>query len=144
MKKRFRLAVFHPGICWSGRPGRIHWILPTGLWILILTMTLGFISPPQARAGDCQNLVLETREPAYHIYPNHYGVCPDGVDIRCYHYHWDWICEKGDKLYWDRNLQAAALAACGCPMTPGLAQASPFVSEKPREDIFSEPVESKE
>ena len=102
------------------------------LFLIFLILIYG----ATARAGDCVHLILETREPAYHIYPNHYGTCPDGTGIRCYHYHWDWICEKGDKLFWDRNLQAAALAACGCPMTPGLAPASPFVSDKPREDIF--------
>ena len=110
-------------------------LFPAVLAALVLIFLISTLTTT-ARAGDCGHLTLETREPAYHIYPNHYGVCPDGTPIRCYHYHWDWICEKGDKLYWDRNLQAAALASCGCPMPPGLAQASPFVSDKPPEDIF--------
>ena len=84
-----------------------------------------------ALAGDCSDLVLTPHPPAYHIYPDHYAVCPtDSVKIRCYHYHWDWVCEKGDKLYWDRRLEAAAHAACGCPMPDGVAPASPHVSDR--------------
>ncbi|MFH1139792.1 MAG: hypothetical protein V1816_27255 [Pseudomonadota bacterium] len=99
--------------------------------LLLAAAGLFLASPAVAAAGDCADLVLTPRPPAYHIYPDHYAVCPGaGVGIRCYHYHWDWVCEKGDKLYWDRRLEAAAHAACGCPMPEGVAPASPFVSDR--------------
>ena len=107
-------------------------------WLVIplLCWSWGWSAVTPALAGDCDSLVLETRRPAYHIYPDHYTTCPDGIEIRCYHYHWDWVCEKGDKLYWDRRLEAAAHAACGCPMPPGVAPAWPHVSDRPREGVF--------
>ncbi len=105
-------------------------------FLLIICLIIGLSGP--ARADDCKELVLTPKGPAYHIYPDYYAVCPgDGTRIRCYHYHWDWVCEKGDTLYWDRRLEAAAHAACGCPMPKGVAPASPFVSKKTRPDIFS-------
>ncbi|MBW2430586.1 MAG: hypothetical protein JRF56_16620 [Deltaproteobacteria bacterium] len=63
--------------------------------------------------------------------------CPaEGVRIRCYRYHRHWICEKGDTLYWDRNLESAARTACGCDLPSDTAPASPATSGKPQNDIF--------
>ncbi|MCG6905649.1 MAG: hypothetical protein LJE63_03405 [Desulfobacteraceae bacterium] len=106
------------------------------LWFL--AGAVGWI--PVALAGTtagCGGLQLEPRAPAYYIYPEYVAVCPrGGAGIRCYRYHWDWVCEKGDTLYWDRRLEAAAHAACGCPPPAGVASASPAVSAKPRETLF--------
>ncbi|MEW5724187.1 MAG: hypothetical protein AB1896_13845 [Thermodesulfobacteriota bacterium] len=95
-----------------------------------------FCGPP-AWAGGCGDLVLAPEDHAYHIYPIHHGVCPeDGAPIRCHKYHWHWVCRKGDTLYWDRRLDTAARAACGCPPLPGVAPATPAVSGPPHEGLI--------
>jgi len=89
-------------------------------------------------AGGEKKIFLKRQAPKYYIYPEYLATCPDQkAKIRCYHYHWDWICEKDDNLYWDRRLEAAAYAACGCPLPDDIAPASPFKSGKPRKGIFS-------
>ena len=92
----------------------------------------------QALAWDCQNEEIPfTHEPSdYYGSGIYYTGCPgDGADIECYHYHRHWVCDKGDWLYWDRNLDSAARAACGCPMRPGVVPSAPAVSKKPAKRI---------
>jgi hypothetical protein len=104
----------------------------------MLILAGGFVWP--AAASDCGTLVLEEIPPDYYIYPEYHGLCPDGSGtIRCYRYHWDWVCEKSELLFWDRRLEAAAHTACGCPPPPGVAPASPAVSNRAREEIFDAP-----
>jgi hypothetical protein len=103
-------------------------------------LLLGFGRLPAAAAGTCEGLALEEIPPVYYIYPEYRGRCPDGSGaLRCYRYHWDWVCEKAGLLHWDRRLEAAAHAACGCPPPNGVAPASPAVSGKPRDGIFDGP-----
>jgi hypothetical protein len=84
----------------------------------------------------CQ-IRLDPSVPKYFIYPEYWATCPNtGTAIRCYRYHWDWVCEKGENLFWDRRLEAAAYAACDCPLPEHIAPASPAVSPKPRTDLF--------
>ena len=114
-------------------PGRRKFL---GIVYLLIPSLVLVLSWATVRAGDCDRIVLKPEPYAYHIYPDHHAVCPDGAPIRCYHYHWDWICEKGERLYWDRRLEAAAHAACGCPMPEGVAPASPYVSPKTPEGLI--------
>jgi hypothetical protein len=108
------------------------------LFMLGLLLAAGRL--PTVSAGTCDELALEEIPPVYYIYPEYRGRCPDGSGaIRCYRYHWDWICEKAERLYWDRRLEAAAHAACGCPPPNGVAPASPAVSGKPRGGILDGP-----
>lgn len=104
--------------------------------VIFAVCGLGLVLFRPGLAGDCGNLVFDYKPPTYYGYGEYFAECPDGSRIRCYHYHWDWICEKGETLYWDRRLEAAAAAACGCPMPEGVAPASPFTSGRPRPDIF--------
>jgi len=116
-----------------------HLILSGYIIKILIILTgcgLGLALSRPGDAGDCGPLVFEYKPPAYYGYGEYFAECPDGARIRCYHYHWDWICEKGETLYWDRRLEAAAHAACGCPMPEGVAPASPFTSGRPRPDIF--------
>jgi len=116
------------------RSGRRSLVCGLGLWLAVVFLT-GF-----AAASSCRNLTLTAVPPDYFIYPEYRGVCPDeSGSIRCYRYHWDWVCEKGDVLFWDRRLEAAAHAACGCTPPPGVSPASPSTSGKPREGIFGTP-----
>jgi hypothetical protein len=116
-----------------GKPARPTFAAIGFALVPVLVLILGW---GPARAGDPCRIVLTPEPYAYHIYPNHHAVCPDGTPSRCYHYHWDWICEKGGKLYWDRRLEAAAHAACGCPMPEGVAPASPHVSPKTPDELI--------
>jgi hypothetical protein len=91
-----------------------------------------------ALAGDCSDLTLTPEDHAFYIYPIHHGRCPGNeTAIRCHKYHWHWVCQRGDTLYWDRRMEAAAHAACGCPMPEGVAPSSPAVSGKPRPDLIT-------
>jgi hypothetical protein len=58
------------------------------------------------------------------------------TDIRCYHYHRHWVCEKGEWLYWDRNLDSAARVACGCALPTGTAPSAPAVTKQPAERVY--------
>lgn len=90
-----------------------------------------------ALCGDSGPLILEHIPSKYYGFGYYYTTCSkDGTQIRCYHYHRHWVCEKGNILYWDRRLEAAARAACGCSMPDEIVPASPAISGKPREGIF--------
>jgi hypothetical protein len=103
---------------------------------LFFCLVLTLVMP--SSASDGKKLLLKRQAPKYYIYPEYLGICPDQeTTIRCYHYHWDWICEKGDTLYWDRRLETAAYEACGCALPDDIAPASSFKSKKPRKGIFS-------
>ena len=101
---------------------------------LLLTGSLCGIS----LAGDCKEIVFEHIPSDYYGSGEYFMTCPEeDVRIRCYHYHRHWVCEKGDTLFWDRRLESAARAACGCNLPPDTAPASPATSGKTRENIFS-------
>jgi hypothetical protein len=88
---------------------------------------------------ECDDGGVEfTHKPSDYYGPGEYfSSCPrETAQIRCYHYHRHWICQKGDTLYWDRNLDSAARAACNCPLPPGTAPSSPAVSKNPEKRIF--------
>jgi len=106
------------------------------IFVILTACGLGLALSRPGVAGDCGPLVFDYQPPTYYGYGEYFAECPDGARIRCYHYHWDWICEKGETLSWDRRLEAAAHAACGCPMPEGVAPASPFTSGRPRPGIF--------
>jgi hypothetical protein len=109
--------------------------------ILALTLCAGLISPAQVLAGGwrCQDPAVAFRhEPSdYYGSGQYFTQCPDnGQEIRCYHYHRHWVCEKENTLYWDRNLESAARAACSCPLPPDTQPAAPAVTEKPVKRIY--------
>ena len=86
----------------------------------------------------CCQIHLDPSAPKYYIYPEYSAICPNSNDaIRCYRYHRDRVCAKGENLYWDRRLEAAAYAACDCPLPEHIAPASPAVSPKARTDLFA-------
>ncbi len=105
--------------------------------ILILTglLIIPFIlSVAPGNAWECEDEAI----PFSHKPSDYYGsgeyvaTCPEvDVQIRCYHYHRHWVCEKKETYFWDRNLESAARTACDCPLPDGVAPASPAVSAKP-------------
>ena len=103
--------------------------------IFILTVVLsgcisGFSCPETP-------FVFAQRPSDYYGPGQFFSRCPgDGEPIRCYHYHRHWICERGDTLYWDRNLESAARSACGCPPLPGTRPAAPAQSGNPDRRVF--------
>jgi len=90
-----------------------------------------------AGSDNCAEIRLDPSPPQDYIYPEYSATCPNtGMVIRCYRYHWDWVCEKGETLFWDRRLEAAAYAACDCLLPAHITPASPALSPKPRTDLF--------
>lgn len=90
-------------------------------------------------AGDCDHIVFKHKPSDYYGPGDYFMTCPqDGRQIRCYHYHRHWICEKGDILYWDRRMESAARTACGCKLPQDTAPASPAISHKPLNDSLDE------
>ncbi|UCF90791.1 MAG: hypothetical protein JSW39_21265 [Desulfobacterales bacterium] len=111
-----------------------------GFWALITGCVLGLLlsAATPCPAADCGQLHLVRRDRQYDRYPRYEAFCPGGRgQIRCHRYHGHWVCARGDTLYWDRRLEAAAHAACGCPLPDDVAAASPAISGRPREDIFA-------
>jgi hypothetical protein len=102
--------------------------------ILVATV---FLNSPSL-GWECDGGVQFTHKPSdYYGSGEYFSSCPrETTQIRCYHYHRHWVCQKGDTLYWDRNLDSAARAACGCPLQPGTVPASPAVSKNPENRIF--------
>lgn len=88
-------------------------------------------------ADDCEQLQFEHKPSEYYGPGDYLMNCPDdGFRIRCYHYHRHWICERGDILHWDRRLESAARAACGCNLPSDTVPASPAISGRPKNEIF--------
>lgn len=95
-------------------------------------------------AWECaDDAVPFTHKPSdYYGSGEYFATCPEtGVQIRCYHYHRHWVCEKSETYYWDRNLESAARTACDCPLPDGVAPASPAVSTKPAKRFYSVPAQ---
>ncbi|MBT3487888.1 MAG: hypothetical protein HOK24_17275 [Desulfobacula sp.] len=85
-------------------------------------------------AWECNNEKIKFN----HVPSNYYGSgqyfsdCPGkNESIRCYHYHRHWICEKKETYFWDRNLDSAARAACGCNSPDDINPSAPAISKKP-------------
>jgi hypothetical protein len=88
-------------------------------------------------ADDCEHIQFEHKPSEYYGPGDYFMNCSDdGVRIRCYHYHRHWICERDDTLYWDRRLESAARAACGCDLPSDTVPASPAISGRPKKEIF--------
>jgi hypothetical protein len=116
--------------CYDGQAdsgNRTPWF-PVSLFLLV------FAWASIGAGWECQDAtIFFTHKPSdYYGSGEYFASCPEtGTPIRCYHYHRHWVCEKGETYYWDRNLESAARTACGCPLPPGVAPASPAVSENP-------------
>ncbi|BBO68979.1 hypothetical protein DSCA_29090 [Desulfosarcina alkanivorans] len=102
------------------------------------------LSAACTHAWECaEDAVPFTHKPSdYYGSGEYFTVCPEtDVQIRCYHYHRHWVCEKGDVYFWDRNLDSAARTACGCPLPEGVAPASPAVSGTPASRFHDVPAQ---
>jgi hypothetical protein len=78
-------------------------ILILASWLLV-PLLVGVAS---GHAWECaDDAVPFTHKPSdYYGSGEYFATCPEtGVQIRCYHYHRHWVCEKGDVYFWDRNL----------------------------------------
>jgi len=96
-------------------------------------------------AWECKdkNIVFTHVPSIYYGSGEYFSDCPTKNDqIRCYHYHRHWICEKNETYYWDRNLESAARAACECSLPEDVRQSAPAVSKKPK-TRFLETVDKK-
>ena len=92
--------------------------LLVGCSLLLFSVAL----PANAWQCDDARVSFEHHPSDYYGDGEYLSQCPDDeTPIRCYHYHRHWICEKGDQYYWDRNLESAARAACGCTLPDGVA-----------------------
>ncbi len=115
--------------------------------ILILASSLLvplLIGAASGHAWECSDEAVPfTHEPSdYYGSGEYFATCPEtDVQIRCYHYHRHWVCEKGDVYFWDRNLDSAARTACGCPLPDGVAPASPAESTKPANRFYRVPAQ---
>lgn len=89
----------------------------------------------QCSAWECngKNTMFTHVPSQYYGSGQYFSVCPDkNEQIRCYHYHRHWICEKNEIYYWDRNLESAARAACGCNSPVDVEPSAPAISKKPK------------
>lgn len=106
-------------------------------WVFMLAGSVLFplfLSVVPGNAWECDDKVVPfTHEPSdYYGSGEYFATCPEtDVQIRCYHYHRHWVCEKEETYFWDRNLESAARIACGCSLPEGVAPASPAVSTNP-------------
>jgi hypothetical protein len=100
--------------------------------LLLLILFLPFTS---CFAWECKDekIIFNHVPSSYYGSGQYFSDCPDKNNgIRCYHYHRHWICEKNDTYYWDRNLESAARAACGCTLPDHVKPSTPAVSKKPK------------
>lgn len=103
-----------------------------------------FLSVPPVDAWECEDdSVSFTHRPSdYYGSGAYLAVCPKiDVQIRCYHYHRHWVCQKEETFYWDRNLASAARTACDCPLPEGVAPSSPAVSIEPETRFHNLPAQ---
>ena len=101
-----------------------------------------FFFSSMAYAWECTDEPIPfTHKPSdYYGSGEYFATCPQtDTQIRCYHYHRHWICQKGENFYWDRNLESAAREACGCPLPDGVAPASPAISKSPKNRFYDVP-----
>jgi hypothetical protein len=123
----------HLGFAFSAMGKAAVWLQTTlcaGLVLFSVALAFGW---------ECSDPAVTFRhEPSdYYGSGQFFSQCPaDLQPIRCYHYHRHWVCEKQDTLYWDRNLQSAARAACRCPLPQQTRPAAPAVTQKPAKRIF--------
>ncbi len=99
-------------------------------WLLVPLL----ICVASGHAWECDLVAVPfTHKPSdYYGSGEYFATCPEtDVQIRCYHYHRHWVCEKADVYFWDRNLASAARTACDCALPEGVAPASPAVSTTP-------------
>ena len=102
-----------------------------------------FVSVSSSYAWECEDDVVPFTHQASEYYGSgeYFAVCPETVvQIRCYHYHRHWVCEKEETFYWDRNLESAARTACDCPLREGVSPSSPAISKEPASRFHNVPV----
>ena len=109
-------------------------------FLAVLLGGLLFTSP--GGAWECEDARIDfTHRPSdYYGSGEYFATCPQGgTQIRCYHYHRHWVCQKNEAFYWDRNLESAARTACECPLPEGVAPASPAISQEPQSRFHDVP-----
>jgi len=109
------------------------------VFLYLLFLLMSGLPLAECFAWECndEKIIFNHVPSQYYGSGQYFSDCPDKNEcIRCYQYHRHWICEKNETYYWDRNLESAARAACGCTFPDGVKPSAPAVSKKPKTRFF--------